>query len=155
MQTTRIKEVPLPPELVLYPFAERWATNRSYRKYAFGNLIDLSERRVDALRHTNCEPAHRIAVKLHECCKNPLIINYNSGEKYFLAEQRCKSRICPRCAKIRATQLSHKVAALVHSMDAPRFITISMRSTDGNLRDQLRRLRRNFALLRRSEVWSC
>lgn len=153
MQTLATTEVQLPPELALYPYSERFESNRSYRKYAFGSMIVESEKRIEALRHTKCHPAFKIATKLHTCCKDPLIINLNSGEKYFLAEQRCKSRICPRCAKIRATELSHRVCELVRTMEAPRFVTLTMRSTNENLRDQLRRLRKNFASLRRSELW--
>ena len=154
MQALVTSELGPPPELTLSATESRYWGSRTYRRFAFGTLLSESEIRIDALRNTGNEAAWKIAVKLTTCCVNPVIVNLNSGEKFFLAEQRCKSRICPRCSQIRARQLAGRVSDLVREMESPRFLTLTVRSNDQSLQEQLRFLRRRFAVMRRSELWA-
>lgn len=153
MQTLAPTELSPPPELALPATENRWSGARSYRKFVFGSMLDQAEIRIDALRNTYDPAAWKIAIKISKCCVNPIVISENSGEKIFLAEQRCKSRICPRCAHLRARALSMRIGDLVRDMDSPRFLTLTVRSNDQSLRDQLNFLRRKFASLRRTELW--
>lgn len=127
----------------------------AYRRRAFGPLLEESQVRIDLLGKDPHSPAARIADKLHSCCSHPQIISLNDGERYYLTESRCRSRLCPRCAKIRAKMLAQRIATIVHHMDDPRFLTLSCRSRDGSLRDGLKFLRRRFATLRRTPLWQC
>lgn len=49
--------------------------------------------------------------------------------------------------------LALRVGALVHHMDSPRFLTLTIRSHPGDLRDRLKFLRTRFAMLRRTLYW--
>ncbi|KKM08310.1 hypothetical protein LCGC14_1725160 [marine sediment metagenome] len=153
MQTLLDTELSPPPELAVPATEDRWSGSRSYRKFAFGSMLDESEIRIDALRNTRDEAAWKIAVKISKCCVDPIVVSENSGEKIFLAEQRCKSRICPRCAWMRSRSLANRISELVHDMDSPRFLTLTVRSNDQSLRNQLMHLRRKFASMRRTELW--
>ncbi len=126
----------------------------AYRIRAFGPLLHVAEDRIGALIHTGRGRACAIARKLATCCVHPLIISIDSGAGFFLAEQRCKSRVCPRCSRIRANRLAGRITDLVRKMDAPRFLTLTMRSTDGPLADQVKTIRRRFATLRRRPAWT-
>ena len=126
---------------------------RAYRRNAFGSLLIESHRRIKLLCHDINSPAWNIGHKLASCCSQPQIISLNNGERYYLTESRCRSRLCPRCSKIRARMLAQRVGALVHHMDSPRFLTLTIRSHPGDLRDLLKFLRTRFAMLRRTLYW--
>lgn len=111
------------------------------------------ERRIDALR-AHPEPlGARIAHKLDRCCREPMVFQCTETATYRIHEARCRSRVCPRCARFRAWSLTTRITECVKRMDAPRFLTLTMRSSDSPLREQLITLRKHFANLRRSPLW--
>lgn len=126
----------------------------AYQLRAFGPLWDERNRRIDALHWAETPDGDRIAARLLDCCRHPHIITYGDGLHYHLTEQRCRSRVCPRCSRIRARSLAARIAALVRRMDDPRFLTLTIRSTDQPLRDQVKHLRRRFAAMRRRPEWT-
>lgn len=134
-------------------YATFYDVRNAYRRLVFGEMIHQSINRSDALKATGCRIARSIAEKLDKCCQYPLIIQVDGGESFYLAESRCRSRICPRCSKIRANMLAGRIAAMVRLMDAPRFLTLTIRSNEQALSVQLKHLRRRFAALRRTELW--
>lgn len=127
--------------------------SHSYRRRAFGKLLDVARDRIDLLWSQTDIRCHSIAEKLGKCCRDPQIISMNDGERYYLTESRCRSRLCPRCSKIRASLLAQRIAKLLCYMDCPRFLTLTVRSNDQSLRCQLKHLRKKFACLRKSPAW--
>lgn len=125
----------------------------AYRRRAFGKFLTESQRRIRLLCKVAGSPAWNIGFKLANCCTNPQIVSLNNGERYYLTESRCRSRLCPRCAKIRANMLAQRISTLVHHMDSPRFLTLTIRSCPGSLRERLKFLRTRFATLRRTPLW--
>ncbi len=125
----------------------------AYRRRAFGKYLEEARRRIDLLWAQTDTRCHSIAHKLSMCCEFPQIISMNDGERYYLTESRCRSRICPRCAKIRANMLAQRIAGLVTHMNEPRFLTLTCRSNSKPLREQLKFLRRRFAALRKTPLW--
>lgn len=125
----------------------------AYQRRAFGTLFDQLCWRIDQLRSSRASKGLAIANKLQLCCRNPLIITVDDGAAYYLAEARCRSRVCPRCSLIRARQLATRIAGLIHRMDDPRFLTLTIRSSDRPLADQVKFLRRRFAAMRRTAEW--
>lgn len=111
------------------------------------------EARSAALKRDGSSLALKLATKLDLCCRAPMIYHSEDDGDYHIHEARCKSRICPRCARFRAYALIERITECVKRMDAPRFLTLTVRSTDEPLRDQLINLRRHFANLRRSPLW--
>ncbi len=49
--------------------------------------------------------------------------------------------------------LAQRIGSLVHTMDSPRFLTLTYRSNPQDLKPQLKFLRRKFAVLRRTPEW--
>lgn len=82
-----------------------------------------------------------------------MIIAIDNGEDYYLSESRCRSRVCPRCSKMRARTLSARIAGIIHRMDDPRFLTLTIRSNDQPLAHQIKHLRRRFGAMRRTSSW--
>lgn len=130
-----------------------WTKPYAYQLRAFGPLWHEHKRRIAALDRAETPDGDRIAARLINCCRYPHIVTYGDGLHYHLTEQRCRSRVCPRCSRIRARSLAARIAALVRRMDDPRFLTLTLRSTDRPLRDQVKLLRRRFAAMRRRPDW--
>lgn len=130
---------------------ERWQS--TYQRYVFGQHLGELHDRIESLDRSHQAGARKIADKLDLCCRRPVIITYADPERYRIAESRCRSRVCPRCSRIRAKALSHRIAALIRQMDQPRFLTLTIRSKSGPLADQVKFLRRRFAAIRRRPEW--
>lgn len=116
-------------------------------------MLEVVEWRRNALYRQRDPASDRLADRLDQCCREPNIVTLEEGTVHHLTENRCKSRVCPRCSKIRARELSTRIADLVHRMDAPRFLTLTIRSNDQPLRDQVKHLTRRFAAMRRTNEW--
>lgn len=66
---------------------------------------------------------------------------------------RCRNRMCPFCATRRSQQVAADILHAIETMPRPRTIILTVRSNDRPLGDQLRRLRSDFATLRRRSLW--
>lgn len=124
-----------------------------YQVRVFGPSLDEWIRITGACYDAETSRCLSIAEKLSSCCENPMVYGSDDGHNVRMAERRCRSRCCPRCAKFRANELTSKLIAICRRMDSRRMITLTLRSVDAPLRDQLLELRRSFARLRRSPVW--
>lgn len=94
----------------------------------------------------------RLAGKLAGCCMHSQVITRGDGAA-VVCESRCKSRLCPRCNYIRSRRVLAKAIAILARCDQPKMLTLTLRSTDDPLRDQITRLTRSFKELRRSKLW--
>lgn len=124
-----------------------------YQVRVFGPNLAEWERIIGACYEAHTSRCLTIAEKLSDCCQNPMIYGSEDGKNVRMAERRCRSRCCPRCAKFRANELTSKLIAICRRMDSRRMITLTLVSVDEPLRDQLLELRRCFGRLRRSRVW--
>jgi hypothetical protein len=134
----------------------------AYQSKAHAPYALQRERIVDALIDHSGPPIHdpdaapdwslKLANKLDACCRYAQVIETEDGYA-TIAEQRCKSRLCPRCARIRSRQLTCKVLEALRRMDSPRMLTLTLRSSNAPLRDQVNRLTESFKLLRRRPDW--
>lgn len=95
---------------------------------------------------------HR-AERIAACCCCPLYV-LTSGAKLALVPGLCRDRLCPTCARRRSRDVFHRLHAEVGKMDAPRFITLTLRHKREPLFLTLARLRASFRELRRSRLWS-
>ena len=93
------------------------------------------------------------AARLSECCRTPALYQEEGTGRYVLSQKTCKHRLCPRCAKAKSIRLQKDAHAIVSRMDSPRFVTLTTKSTDQPLEDQLKHLRESFARLRKSKTW--
>lgn len=107
---------------------------------------------IDALSETEDHQACRLAERINGCCACPMILVSPSGD-VRLSLQRCRCRMCPTCARARSIDAAARVTQLVREMNAPRMLTLTLKSTDTPLADQIDRLLDSARTLRRSKSW--
>lgn len=103
---------------------------------------------------TNASLATVLAVA--QCGNNCLVKFSPSLSEYKVAVERCGRRLCPTCGPIMAQRQQAQIARWI-GRPRPhlwRMITLSMRSTDEPLVEQIRALKAAFRRLRQSLVWA-
>lgn len=108
---------------------------------------------VDALHTAQDFELRKRARKMGLCCVTPTIRLVQPGS-VAAALGRCRDRLCPLCATRRGAQASIRTEKLVKSMNAPRFMTLTLAHRDANLDDELSRLHAGLKTLRATKLWS-
>ena len=107
-------------------------------------MYALSGSGNDALR----KRAHRLGA----CCCCPTFRDNGDG-KMGVSLARCRDRLCPLCARRRGWTATAKVAAIVRTFNAPRLVTLTLKSNADHLSACVTRLFKSFAELREFEEW--
>lgn len=128
-------------------------TDNAFQRRVHSNYQQRRQRVHDLLIDAPEPGCGKIALKLRNCCKSPRILESEPFGLPVIAEQPCRSRLCPRCAAKRRTSLMMRLLHAAKEIDDPRFITLTLRSTNTPLADQLKRLRKAFTALRRRKIW--
>ena len=136
--------------------------NSAYQTRAHRIWSTTRQRVIDSLMdeagpdpHLLTEDPNRwltLAAKLESCCRYAQVVELEDGT-VTIAEQRCRSRLCPRCAHLRSREMIGRAAVAIRAMNSPRLITLTLKSSDDPLADQIARLTTDFKKLRRSETW--
>lgn len=111
------------------------------------------ERLIRVLLEAPIEQLQRRALRLDGCCQRPQLHEHADGV-VSLALRCCRDRLCPRCQRQRGLELATRVRALIHGMNAPRFVTLTLRHRSESLRENHDRLQESFRKLRREPVWT-
>ncbi len=90
--------------------------------------------------------------RIQHCCRFPVIYVDGAG-KPSMSLARCRDRLCPLCSAARSRESGERVKRIVQQMDAPRFMTLTVRASDDDLDVQLRRLMDDFRELRKEPDW--
>lgn len=93
------------------------------------------------------------AQRLDACSRTALVRFSPSTSKLRIFKARCRSRLCPLCIKLRSYQVMADLLKIVSTFDAPKLLTLTLKACSDPLRDQLDRLTRSFAALRRRPLW--
>lgn len=98
---------------------------------------------------------HQSAARLDRFanCGSCACVQYSATEDRFrIAANHCHDRMCLRCGQTRSRQIA---AVLLGAMKQHhcRFVTLTMRHNDTPLKEQIDRLYRSFAALRRRPFW--
>lgn len=72
--------------------------------------------------------------------------------RYRVRCNTCRDRFCTPCAATRARTVAHAIIGLLGDQPA-RFITLTIRSNDAPLTEQIDRLYRSFRRLRKTTLW--
>jgi hypothetical protein len=72
---------------------------------------------------------------------------------YAVQADRCHDRFCPACARERGSRYAHRITQKIGTARV-RFLTLTLKHTDQPLSQQLARLQKCFAALRRTVLWS-
>lgn len=127
-------------------------TPSPYQRRLLGPALRNQSRIVDALVGSADLGLFRLGIRIADCCRHAQAAVTPEGFIRCI-EFRCKSRLCPICEKRRSAAMFHRLNVAVKTMNAPRAIHLTLAHTDTPLRDQLLRLRKCFAELRRTTLW--
>lgn len=109
-------------------------------------------RTITALRLEGDPQLSKRAARMCECCAVPTIRKRADGSP-LLSLGRCRDRLCPLCGWYRGTECTRRTAELIRRMNAPRFLTLTLRETTAGLSVALDRLFQCFRELRRRKEW--
>lgn len=108
----------------------------------------------EALLRLRCP---RAASRFSQCCGSGSVLMRRSvtgQDSYTCALNRCRSRWCPHCARIRASRIAARLGPIVNAMRAPKMITLTLRQDDTErLTDTIKRLHANWRKLLRRRLW--
>jgi hypothetical protein len=108
---------------------------------------------VNALHFHGDSGLTKRAARLGACCCCP---QFRTGGTHKIGVNlaRCRDRLCPLCSHRRGHEAATKVLALTNEFDAPRLLTLTLRSSDDPLLSCIFRLFSRFAVLRGMKGWS-
>lgn len=113
-----------------------WAVLR-HRTYAAMVRVQASEKKIDAF--VNCGGGAWLYVA-------------KSGDDLSIKCNKCHDRWCLACGRERAATITNNLLSVVSARTC-RFVTLTLRHSRTSLTDQINRLYRSFAVLRRREFW--
>lgn len=123
-----------------------------YQKRLLGPRAADQTRVVSLLFDEGSIGALSLACRIGTCARNSTIAVKPDGT-LRVCELRCRSKLCPICSKKRASAVYCRTLEAIRKMNSPRMLTLTLAHSDIPLREQLLRLRRCFAELRRAKDW--
>lgn len=90
--------------------------------------------------------------RMEACCVAPMYVLRSNGQ-VGVVPGFCRDRMCPLCQHHRGRDVATRVRAAVAMMNAPRFLTLTLKHSDTPLADQLDRLYQCFRDLRKTDAW--
>lgn len=110
------------------------------------------KRIAEALARTDQPTARQEAYR--DCGDQAFVLrNVEDPSRYRVAGSCCKDRFCLPCATERSTLIAANVVDLAAGKEL-RFLTLTIKTNDEPLTDQLDKLYRSFQALRRRAVWT-
>jgi len=76
----------------------------------------------------------------------------NSGDVMVFGDS-CRERWCPMCAGQKAAFAKDQTEIYVKSLTAPRFLTLTLRNNESDLKEQITFLQQSFARIRNRKYW--
>jgi len=123
------------------------------RRKLMSGLLSLWDEQKQTAKLEEATPAIKLAGKISACGRYPSIMHAEKSGSLVMIQGRCNSRSCPTCVKSRASDMERRVREAVKQIDDARLITLTLKSEDRPLADQIKHLRESFVRLRRSKDW--
>lgn len=117
--------------------------------HALRDAIDAYPHPIDSVDR---DQRPRLIAKIADCCKYPSLFQRPDGS-LVLHQSRCKSRVCPRCGRLRILELRSKLLDRIQTYDDPRFVTLTISPGNQPLRAQIKHLAASFRRLRQTKRW--
>ncbi len=137
------------------------STKTRHRRPPANELRKQVLRRIDRIIGTDAtltdnpdfEFLSRIRSKMRDCGKFGYICEEEGTNAVKICRLFCRSRLCPVCGRKRSMNVYFKIVAMVKKMKNPKFITLTLTSSSDPLDEQIQRLNKCFATLRRRRWW--
>lgn len=111
----------------------------------------------DCLSHVlfNRELNEKLYHRFKRCGTNAWVEHSHSTDRYRVRSNACKLRLCPRCQRAAAAKISERISEFLGEIrkNQWKMITLTLRHSDDDLRNQLARLRLCFRRLRQRKLW--
>ncbi len=107
---------------------------------------------MEALAHSTDTRLVNRSFRLEQCCSWPVAVITDDGNVY-LSPGRCRDRMCGLCSSRRSHEAGERLTPIVQAMNAPRLMTLTLKSSSLPLGMQLDRLVKAFRDLRRQKQW--
>lgn len=91
--------------------------------------------------------------RISQCCLFPVLYRSTDTGILAISQSRCKSRACPHCSIIRGHEVEKKIQNLIKHCDAPKLLTLTLKSSNKPLHQQLEHLKSSFTKIRRTKQW--
>lgn len=168
-QPPAVLERPAPLHLGVLP-ANRWQRDRfgerlehrdriilalravAYKRSLESRMIEKSDDDRMRLRDHSHRMYH-VAGKLERCLEAALLMESECGTHTAVREMRCKSKVCPLCYQIRAREIRDRMTEAIKPLRNRKLLTLTLKSVNAPLRDQLINLRRCWRKLRNRKLW--
>jgi len=108
----------------------------------------------DSISFDDSEAARKVGLKLTMCRQVCWCCANSETQEPQLVPVTCKSRLCEHCSKERSDRLKPQIIAGCRRMDSPRFLTLTLATTQRTLTEELDRLGECFRRLRRTKLWT-
>lgn len=119
------------------------------RSQTIARIADAANAQRTIGRESTAAELFRIAAKLNDCVRSPVIITDSIESRVGISEMRCKHRLCPRCNRSRLLRIRERLEQITATFDACRMLTLTLKHSNAPLADQIRHLRDSFGRLRR------
>ena len=87
------------------------------------------------------------------CRKVAWFVRHDDTGQVRVASKQCHLRWCPTCAKARQNYIAHQVKEWLSTEKYAKFITLTLRSSDDSITDQINRIYDCFKRVRKSTTW--
>ena len=130
------RKAPTPSQLILF---HRWKEERALGLKAICSI----------------EAAPGVDGAFIECARAAQVEHSEKLKAHRAIVQSCGSRLCPRCQSIKRSNYATRLEDAIGTMQANhwRFITLTLRSSDAPLAEQLDHLGASFRRLRQQTIW--
>lgn len=134
------------------PIPHVWAPTRSQRALFSKAQLTARRRIAQALASSPDFRGSRLS-RFQDCCSVPMLALKVDGTPTATVGI-CRDRLCPRCQRLRAIATTSRVIEAVSKMDAPRFLTLTLKHDHTRtLKATIEKLFDSFRRLRQDKRW--
>lgn len=128
------------------------------------HAAELGYGEAHAVRLRWCEALHthyplqKLSARLRMCGRNPWVERCARTGKVRVVSPACKVRFCPRCARLHARRTKARLSTWAENVATDhanrlRLITLTVQSTNAELKHQLEHLYASYRKLRQRSLW--
>lgn len=131
------------------PTSDSGRPSSFYREHASRFVNPQLARYKMILEHTESLRSRKHLDRLGDCRTRAFFTIHSETKAVRVASNRCNLRWCPMCQQTKRTIIAHGVSKWVVAAGSPKFMTLTLRSTDEPLQFQLKKLYDAFRKFRR------
>jgi len=141
------------PILELPETTSPYGSEYSYRTRFMAGKEEEYEATVSAYREIGTPAALNHSQSMHECRRHAFFAREKSSGDVKIMSSACRERWCPMCAGEKTAYAKGQTELYIKSLHSPRFLTLTLRHNDSNLKSQMEFLQDCFRRIRQRAYW--